>query len=559
MEQLKKLLASLSLKQKISIGVAAALVLFGLYEFSSWRKTSNFKPLYTGVSPEEAGAIVQKIKESGVDYRLSQTGGVISVPSEKVAELRIELAAAGLPKSGRIGFELFDKSTFGSTEYVEHINYERALEGELERSVSSLAAIQESRVHLTFRKDSLFVESQEPAKASVVVKLKPGAVLTQPNVLAVQQMIASAVEGLSPDSVSIVDTRGQLLSKKPLSPEEEEADRSLTRKHTIERGLLEKINLSLEPLMGRDKYRAGVTVEIDNTHSEQEEETYDPTKSVMSTSQKTEEEVSNASTGGIPGTASNLPRPPARAGGTGSSTVRRTENVTYATSHIVKKTVMPQGSIKKLSVSVLLDQPVRWEGKGSQAKPIYTPPTPETLKSVNDVIAGLVGYDKDRGDQITVASLPFDSTAELTRPPAPPPSAPAAPQKPSQNWRSNPKLLIVAGAAAAAVVLVGVIAALFLRRRKKKKAAAEAAAQATIAEANSALALQSAEDKIKAALAERQEEQDQAELSAIAALKLPPVKTKKAEVLLKQLRETAEKDPMVQAQVLQTWIRDDES
>jgi flagellar M-ring protein FliF len=299
-----------------------------------------------------------------------------------------------------------------------------------------------------------------------------------------------------------------------------------------------------------------VTVEIDTSHSEQEEETYDPTKSVMATSQKTEEEVTNGFTGGIPGTASNLPRPPARAGATGGSTMRRTENVTYSTSHVIKKTVMPRGSIKKVSVSVLLDQPVRWEGKGSQAKPIYTPPAPETLKSVNDVIAGLVGYDKDRGDQITVASLPFDSTAELTRPPAPPPSAPAAPQKPL-NWRDHLKLLIAAGAAAA-VVVIGGVAVFFLRRRKKKTAAAEAAVQAAIAEAQPAPALQTAEEKIKAALAERQEEQEQAELSVLASLKLPPVKTQKTEVLLKQLRESAAKDGMVQAQVLQTWIREDE-
>ena len=208
MAQFKKLLSSLSLKHKVSIGIVAVLVLLGVYQFTAWRRDKDFKPLYTGVAAEDAGVIVQKIKESGVEYHLSESGGVISVPSASVAELRLSLAAAGLPKSGRIGFELFDKTTFGATEFVEHINYGRALEGELERSVSSLTAIEESRVHLTFSKDSLFIESREPAKASVVLKLRPGATLSAQNVTAIQQLVASAVEGLVAEGVSVVDTRG---------------------------------------------------------------------------------------------------------------------------------------------------------------------------------------------------------------------------------------------------------------------------------------------------------------------------------------------------------------
>src|SRR4051812_23051743 len=125
MAQFNKLLASLSLKQKISIGLAAVLVIAAIYGFSSWRRENDFKPLYTGVAPEDAATIVQKIKESGSEYRLSDVGGVISVPSGKVAELRLQMAAAGLPKSGRIGFELFDKTNFGATEFVEHVNFNR--------------------------------------------------------------------------------------------------------------------------------------------------------------------------------------------------------------------------------------------------------------------------------------------------------------------------------------------------------------------------------------------------------------------------------------------------
>src|SRR5579864_1187250 len=198
MDQLKKLLDSLSIAQRISIVLVALLAGGGLLGFSRWRHETDFRPLFTSMSPEEAGAVVQKIKESGTEYRLSETAATVLVPSARIAELRLQLAAAGLPKSGRIGYELFDKTAFGTTEYVEHINYHRALEGELERSVMSLAEVEQARVHLTFPKDSVFLEAQQPAKASVMVKLKPGARISAGNVQAICHLVASAVEGLAP-------------------------------------------------------------------------------------------------------------------------------------------------------------------------------------------------------------------------------------------------------------------------------------------------------------------------------------------------------------------------
>ena len=146
-------------------------------------------------------------------FRLSESGSTVLVPSAKLAEMRLEMAAAGLPKSGRIGFELFDKTNFGATEFVEHINYRRALEGELERTVMSLAEVEQARVHVTFPKESVYLESRQPAKASVVVHLKPGATLLPQNVIAIEHLVASAVEGLTPEAVSVLDVRGNLLSR----------------------------------------------------------------------------------------------------------------------------------------------------------------------------------------------------------------------------------------------------------------------------------------------------------------------------------------------------------
>src|SRR5437764_15269239 len=214
---MQSILAKLSIRQRISIVVVAGLVAFGMYELVHQQHESDFKPLFTGVSPEDGAAIVQKLKESGVEYRLPESGGTVLVPSAKLAELRLTMASAGLPKTGRIGYELFDKVNLGATEFTEHINYRRALEGELERTVMALAEVETARVHLTFPKDSVFLESQQPAKASVLVRIRPGARLAPQNVVAITHLVGSAVEGLSPDAVSVLDMNGNLLNR-PKAP-----------------------------------------------------------------------------------------------------------------------------------------------------------------------------------------------------------------------------------------------------------------------------------------------------------------------------------------------------
>src|SRR2546423_6688372 len=216
---MKKLLANLSLAQRITIAMVIVVACAAMYSLVQWKKEGDFKPLFTGLSPEDGAGIVQKLKESGVEYRLPESGGVVLVPSSRLAELRLSMAAAGLPKSGRIGFELFDKVNLGATEFTEHVNYRRALEGELERTIMTLAEVDQARVHITFPKESVFLESQQPAKASVLVRLKPGKRLAPQNVVAIDHLVASAVEGLSPDAVSVLDMNGNLLGRpKPPPP-----------------------------------------------------------------------------------------------------------------------------------------------------------------------------------------------------------------------------------------------------------------------------------------------------------------------------------------------------
>src|SRR6185295_165718 len=311
MDELKKLLASLPGRQRLTIVIAAVAVVAGLILFARWRKEGDFRPLYTSLAAEDAGAVVGKLKETGVEYRLTEGGGTVSVASGRVAESRLALAAAGLPKSGRMGFELFDKNNFGATEFAEHINFHRALEGELERSVMCLGAVEQARVHITFPKESIYLETRQPAKASVMVRLRPGGRLAAANVLSISYLVSSAVEGLTPEAVSILDMQGNLLNRprsRAAGEGPEPSEGVLDFRHTIERDLLSKINATLEPLVGADRFRAGVSVECDFSSVEQSEEIYDPTRSVMVSSQKSEDVSGGAGASGVPGTASALPR-----------------------------------------------------------------------------------------------------------------------------------------------------------------------------------------------------------------------------------------------------------
>ena len=296
----------------------------------------DFKPLFTNLTAEDAGAVLAKLRESATEYRLADNGATVLTPSARVAELRLQLAAAGLPKTGRIGFELFDKTNFGASEFAEQVNYHRAIEGELERSVMSIREVEQARVHVTLAKESLYTESRQPAKASVLVKLRTAAALSPQNVAAICQLAASAVEGLSADMVSVIDTNGNLLNRARANANGDAAEGSeaaLDYRKSIEHDLQNKIGATLEPLLGADHFRRGVSAEVDLTSGEQSEELFDPTKSVMVSSQRTDDGPALPAASGVPGTPSNLPVPPAKpsTSSTNSRAAHR-RNITYQSS-----------------------------------------------------------------------------------------------------------------------------------------------------------------------------------------------------------------------------------
>jgi flagellar M-ring protein FliF len=566
---MKKLLAQLSPRQRITIAVAIVAAGAAVYALVRWQREADFRPLFTGLAPEDAAAIVQKLKESGVEYRLPESGGSVLVPSARLAELRLGMASAGLPKTGRIGFELFDKVNLGATEFSEHVNFRRALEGELERSIMSLAEVEQARVHLTFPKESVFLEAQQPAKASVLVRVRPGARLAPPNVVAVTHLVASAVEGLAPEAVSVLDMNGNLLGRpRPAGaldgPEPSEAALDYRRK--VESDLLLKINSTLEPLLGPERFRAGVSVECDFSAGEQSEEIFDPARSAVLNSQKTEDTSAGGSATGVPGTASSLPRPTSRPGAGSSRVSRATENITYQPSRTVKKIRMPAGAVRKMSLAVLVDQDVTWQTGARGPVRVLVPPSPEKLKVIRDLVAGVTGLNNQRGDQLVVETLPFETTLLVEPPPGAVPAKPAPPAGWNLGW--DRRTIVVAAGVAVMALVLACGAFLLLRGRRKpleKKVSVPAelpAGAAPVAPAAPAPEVPEVRipvhQQIESQLAEHEALQQKLDEQALNLLKLAPPVSKAAEVLAKHLREKVAKEPEMSAQILHSWISEEE-
>jgi flagellar M-ring protein FliF len=580
MDQAKKLLGALTPRQLATIAIVAIAVVLGVMWFSRWERESGLRPLYTGLAPEDASAIVQKLHEGGIDYKITNNGTELLAPEDKVPELRLEMAGLGLPKTGRIGFEIFDKTNFGITDFAEHVNYRRALEGELERSIMAISDVQQARVHVSLPKDSVFTDAREAAKASVLVGLRPGTRLSTPNVIAITNLISSAVEGLAPESVSVVDMSGNLLSRprregQPDGTQITEA--ALEYRQAIEHDVAAKINSTLEPLLGPDKFRTGVSADIDMSSGEQSEETFDPSKSVMLSSQKTEDTSGTTRTGGTgsPGTAANLPptqttlsnapppppastqpaqqpgqpgaaqtaqQTPPRTGGNSSSTTRRSETITYQSSRTTKHLKLPQGTVKRLSIAVLVDQGSKMEGQGAQAHRVVIPTDTEKLKAIQTLVGTLVGLDTTRGDQLTVEALPFDNSMNLD-----PGSmgAPGTQKKPDEVFsiealKKKPALLW--GSVGGAVLVIGLVVFAFMRGGKRG-ARVETREALPVVDAYTGLPPGSA--GTSASLGEPS--------------RLPALMPSRTEVLLNQLQENSRNNPEVWANILRGWLSEEET
>jgi flagellar M-ring protein FliF len=548
MNQLAKIWASLGRGQQISLIAAPVLLLAILSGLLKWKHDSDFRVLYSGLAPEDASAVTQTIRTAGIEFRLDETGSTVMVPSARIADARLALAGAGLPRTGRIGFELFDRTNLGASDFAEQVNYRRALEGELERTVATLSEVEQARIHVTFAKESVFLDARQPSKATVVLRLRHNAQLSQGSVNAIANLVASAVDGLAPEGVAIIDSNGHLLNRPhaPGDSDAQAAEGNLEYRRQVESELLSKINLALGPLLGPDRFRASVNADCDFTASEENEESYDPAKSAMLTSQTTEESSGTALAGGTPGTATNLPRATARPTTTGSGITRRTENATYQPARTLRHTLSPKGTIRRVSTAVLVDQTIRWDGVGPKARRTLVPPSAEVLKGVHDIIAGVTGFNEQRGDQITIETLPFETTLETEPPPAPAPPAKTAPK--GFDFRQP---AVIGGAVALLVIAAGLIFVLSGKRRKASVDDAQAQIETGAAGASSGKSQVNLQ-------AESEAYQAQIEAEELSRIKMPPT-TRKTEVLVKHIRGAVQKDPESVTNVLRSWIAEPEA
>lgn len=561
MIQIGQLWANLVPRQRIFLLTAILAVAGGLFALQRWNNERGYEPLFSGMSPEDAGAVTAKLRESATEYRLADGGGTILVKSDRVAEMRLQLAAAGLPQTGRLGFELFDQTNFGASEFTEQVNYHRAIEGELERSVKTLREIESARVHVTMPKESLYLEARQPAKASILVKLRRGAQLSAQNIQAITQLAASAVTGLQANQVTVLDTAGNLLNRpRPAGLEDtsQASEAVLEYRKTLERDVQMKVAQTLEPLLGVDHFRVGISADIDLTSGEQSEEIFDPNKSVMVSSQTTQDMPAPGAGGNeasVPGTSSNLPRATAAQASAGASVTnygRRTENTSFQTSRLVRHTKLGQGAVKKLSLSILVDHSLRYD----QGKPVVEAPSADKLKVIKDLVTAAVGIDAMRGDILVVEAFPFESTLAAqplnTDPPKAAPAAPTGIVLP--EWlqkmvgQFNPMVLAGAGAGILLALLGG---GFFLWKKRKKKKASVATVEGDKQLGSPAL---DAEKEMEARLAEQVAAQQRLEADAILSLKIPTVSTKKTDVLSKHIASEVKKDPVAMAHVVRNWL-----
>jgi flagellar M-ring protein FliF len=365
---------------------------------------TDWRTLYAGLDPDDARQTGQILTQAQIPYDVADNGADIRVPSDQLDKARLATASKGGVKSGRLGFEIFDKPNWVGSEFDEQVNYQRALEGELEHTVGSLSDIESARVHLVLTHDSLFREQERPAKASVVLKLRHRS-LAEGEPDAIRNLVASAVDGLTPDRVVLVDAAGHV----PLGPKSADHLRL-----SAEEALEDKLVSTLEPVTGVGNVRASVTLDYDPAAIDQTQETYDPNQVVTLSMQRTEQTTGpQPVAAGVPGTASNAPNSSA-AGAlpvypqqTTPPQTAKTESGTYGASKTVKHVMENPGRVRRLTAAIVVnDRMAQMASKGKAA--VWQPRSADELRNLTSLAQAAVGFDTVRGDMLTVQDLAFE-------------------------------------------------------------------------------------------------------------------------------------------------------
>ena len=409
--------------RNIMLAVGAAITVAIMVGVWLWSQTPDYKVLFSNFNDRDGGAIVASLQQLNIPYKYSEGGNAILVPANQVHDARLKLASQGLPKGGNVGFELMENQKLGISQFLEQVNFQRALEGELARSIQAVSAVQTARVHLAMPKASVFIRDQQKPTASVLLNLYPSRTLDQQQVSAILHLVASSVPELSSKNVTIVDQNGNLLSDPSKQVANNNLDPSqLKYVQEYQQNIVKRIESIISPIVGAANVRAEATADIDFSRSEQAAETYRPNSPPEASairSQQTSEAYNKAgNASGIPGALSNQPPVPATApivasGAANSQTaasnaglMQKDSTTNFEVDKTIRYTQQPMGGVKRLSVAVVINYKTETDKNGKTTTRALT----DIEKTqITDLTREAMGFNKDRGDTLNVVNSPFAS------------------------------------------------------------------------------------------------------------------------------------------------------
>ncbi|MDP1678541.1 MAG: flagellar basal-body MS-ring/collar protein FliF [Candidatus Nitrotoga sp.] len=426
-------LAGFNSKQSIGLLVAAAAMAALLFGMWTWGKTPDYRVLYGNLSDRDGGAIIESLQQMNVPYKFAEGGGALLVPADQVHEVRLRMASQGLPKGSLVGFELMENQKFGTSQFLEQMNYQRALEGELARSVQTLASVQSARVHLAIPKPTVFVKEQQQPGASVVLTLHPGRTLDGSQISGIVHLISSSVPNMPAKNVTVVDQSGALLSSAKEGSTGQMDATQISYVRQIEQAYINRIEAIIAPLIGANNVRAQVTADVDFAQTEQTAESYKPNQDPKESTLRSQQTMASTNGGGqnasgVPGALSNQPPVPATApivapssavavatgGGVTSSLKESTVN--YEVDRTIRHTKLPVGSIKRLSVAVVLNNRTVTDKNGKKSS---KPLNDSEKEQITALVKDAMGFNVSRGDSLNVLNSAFNVEKETIAPEEP--------------------------------------------------------------------------------------------------------------------------------------------
>ena len=439
LRNLQERFSAMPLSQKLLAVGLPAVVFSLLVTVLIYSLQPNYAVLYGNLNPEDMNAVLTELDKEGIKYKIGRDGRTILVPEDKVRDIRLKLAAKGIPNKGVIGYELFDKSTIGLSEFQQRVNFKRAIEGELVRTILRLKNIEDARVHIALPEKSIFLRNEKEPSASVFIKLRPGAEITEEQVRAIRNLVAASVEDLKPKNVVVIDDKGRNLTASLDEGEEGISDRQLKIRKELEREIERKVQTALEEALGYGNVKVRVSVELDFSKVQRKEEIYDPDMTAVVSEQKKKEKTTGVPTGGVPGATANIPPGTgAVQGQTGTLTEKKETITNYEVSKKEVVSVDNTLKIKRLSVGVLVNK----ELKGVDEE------------SIRKIVSAAVGLDPKRGDTLSVVAIPFKKPSMAGLPP------------PVPTW----KKFLIPGVVGAVFALLLIFGLLRLLRRKEAPA-----------------------------------------------------------------------------------------